>query len=115
LLRRRKYISLCALGSSFYKKKDLLEPLWADRDRCFEFLDVLEDQLRNLLIYSSGGNPLLLSGRGCTKFVREAKPLGVHWMQQAITAAEDCRKGLNQSYNTGYMLKQMSLRMGSEV
>lgn len=109
-----KYISLCALGSSFYQKKDLLEPLWADKDRCLEFLDVLEDRLRDLLVYRSSGNPLLLPAE-VSKFVQTAKPLGVHWMQQAITAAEDCRKGLNQSYNTGYMLKQMSLRMGSEV
>jgi DNA polymerase III subunit delta' len=109
-----KYIGLCALGSSFYKKKDLLEPLLPDKDRCLEFLDVLENKLRDLLIYNSSANPLLLSAEA-VEFPRAAKPLSVHWMQGAITAAEDCRKGLKQSYNTGYMLKQMSLRMGSEV
>ncbi len=110
----RQYLDLCATDSAFYKKRDLLEGIFADKGSCLEFLDVLEERLREVLLYNTRCKELFSDAEAMT-FAQTMQSLGMTWTRHAIAMTEDCRKAIKQGYNVGYMLKQMCLRMKSEA
>jgi len=107
-----EYLRLCSIKAPFYKTIEMLDTITSDRELCIEFLDVLEEKLRNALLIKSFVDGLTSIDIG-PSFIEIVQSLELWWIGSAIIITEDCRKTLKQGYNMSYMLKQMCLRMNS--
>lgn len=108
------FIKLCAYGGPYYKKKDIVEPIFADRMVCLSFLDVLEEKFRTLLLMKAGASSMLLETDQSKAVFSELMPhLDIAFFQNTINALEETRKAIQQSYNTSYALKLLCLRTDS--
>jgi DNA polymerase-3 subunit delta' len=105
-----EFIKLCVYGAAYYKKKHVLEDLISDRIVCLNFLDLLEEKLRVLLLIKADV-PILLSENDKAAFFEEVLHVDVAFIQRAITALEDTRKAIQKNYNISYAIKWLCLRM----
>lgn len=88
------FIRLIKQKAPYYKKKEVLSDIFADKDesrqRGLEFLDILEEKLEKELLSGASEKELLA---------------------QAIKQAETSRRYLKQVHSVAYTLKQMCLRV----
>lgn len=105
-----EFIKLCQDGAAYYKKKELLENVISERTLCLNFLDVLEEMLRSLLLLKLNV-PTLLSGGSNANLFKEILYIDIAFIQKAIQALEDTRKVIQQNYNMNYAMKWLCLQM----
>lgn len=106
------FIKLCVYEGAYYKKISTLEEIFSDRTVCLDFLDVLEEKFRALLLIKAGASTLLSEMDENTRAFFEALPyVDASFIQRAVTAIEDARKAIQQSFNISYALKLLCLRL----
>ncbi|MDD3863800.1 MAG: hypothetical protein PHV84_04160 [Eubacteriales bacterium] len=109
----RQLIARCFDGEPFYRRVEGLELYLSDRDRCLDFLDATEDQLRDRLMKKIGADALV-EGREEETAEGRTDFFGLAGIQQAITEVERARKSLKLSYHIGYTMKNLCLCMGQQ-
>lgn len=106
------FIKLAADGAPYYKKVESLGEMFSDRMLCLSFLDVLEEKFRAWLLIKAGASALLSQIDKNTIVFFETRPhMDRLFIQRAVTALEDARKAIQQSYNISYALKLLCLRL----
>jgi DNA polymerase-3 subunit delta' len=109
----RQLVARCFDGEPFYRRVEGLELYLSDRDRCLDFLDATEDQLRDRLMKKIGADALV-EGREEETAEGRTDFFGLAGIQQAITEVERARKSLKLSYHIGYTMKNLCLCMGQQ-
>ncbi|MBE6036716.1 MAG: hypothetical protein E7223_03705 [Clostridiales bacterium] len=97
-------------GKPYYAFLSELKDITSDKQKAEDFLDVLEDLLRDLAIRAAGAALPSLTGE--EDFLRTYAPVAqeddLHCWVRII---EDTRNDLSRNVNAGYALKSMVLRM----
>ena len=93
-----KYAKLMIINAPYFKRKDLIASITADKENgrltAVRFLDLLEEQLRNALISGSAALP-------AEKFER---------ISDLIRETEICKRNLRQLHSVPWSLKQLCLK-----
>ncbi|NCB43692.1 MAG: AAA family ATPase [Clostridia bacterium] len=104
------FIHLSASGMPYYKKRDVLEEILADRNRCLNFLDVLEEEFRSWL-FVAAKTPMCSFENEKLNFFEELPHTDVTFIQKSVKELENARKAIQHSYNVSYALKCLCLQL----
>jgi len=106
------FLKLTAFGKPYYKKKDALEEIFADRSRCLDFLDMLEEKFR-IWLFVAAKAPMCAFENEKLSFFEELPHTDITFIQKSVKALENARKAIQHGYNFSYAIKWLCLPLDS--